>query len=128
MNLDDLLKNAQSDLAAIQNAAELEAFRIKYLGTKGLFKDASDHLRTLPGPEKRGYGQKLNENKNAVTAAFDERKTALDSGPKVVTGIDIPEPGRLSFDTYRPGSLHIITQTINELCNLFGRMDRKSVV
>jgi len=98
MNLDDLLKNAHADLAAIKNAADLEAFRIKYLGAKGLFKDASDHLRTLPGPEKRGYGQKLNENKTAVTAAFEEKKTSLESGPKVVTGIDITEPGRLSFE------------------------------
>ena len=122
MNLDDLLKNAQADLAAAKNAAELEAFRIKYLGSKGLLKDASDHLKTLPGPEKRGFGQKLNETKNAISAAFEETKSSLSAAPQVITGIDITEPGRLKFDDYHPGSLHIITQTTNELVSLFARM------
>jgi phenylalanyl-tRNA synthetase alpha chain len=39
-----------------------------------------------------------------------------------VVGVDITEPGRLRFENYQPGNLHIITQTINELVNLFGRM------
>jgi len=122
MNLDDLLKNALADLAAVKTSQDLEQYRIKYLGTKGLLKDAADHLKTLPGPEKRGYGQKMNEVKNAITAAFEEAKAKLESGPKAVTGIDITEPGRLAFDNYRPGSLHIITQTIHELTSLFARM------
>lgn len=122
MNLDDLLATSQADLAAIQSPADLETFRIKYLGTKGLLKDAADHLKSLPGTEKRAFGQRMNEIKNSISASFEEKKTALDSGPKTVTGIDITEPGRLSFDNYRPGSLHIITQTINELTSLFARM------
>jgi phenylalanyl-tRNA synthetase alpha chain len=124
MNLDDLLANALKELAAVKNAAELEAFRIKYLGSKGLLKDAADHLKTLPGPQKRGFGQKMNEVKNAITAAFEEKRGSVESaaGPKVVTGIDITEPGRLKFDNYEPGHLHIITQTINELTALFARM------
>src|SRR5579884_1680468 len=122
MNLDELQANAQAELAAVKNAAELEAFRIKYLGTKGLLKDAADHLKTLPGPEKRGFGQKMNEVKNAITAAYEEKKAAAESGPKVVTGIDITEPGQLKFEIYQPGHLHIITQTINELAALFARM------
>src|SRR4051812_17250202 len=124
MNLDDLLTTAQNELAAVKNAAELEAYRIKYLGTKGLLKDAADHLKTLPGPEKRGFGQRMNEVKNGITSAYDQRKTEIEAsaGPKVVTGVDITEPGRLKFDHYEPGHLHIITQTINELTALFARM------
>ncbi len=124
MNLDDLLANANNELAAVKNAAELETFRIKYLGTKGLLKDASDHLKSLPGPEKRGYGQRMNEVKGTITAAYEQKKTEIEAaaGPKVVTGIDITEPGRLKFDHYEPGHLHIITQTINELTALFARM------
>jgi phenylalanyl-tRNA synthetase alpha chain len=122
MNLDQLSTDFQTDLAAVKSATDLEQVRIKYLGSKGLLKDAADHLKTLPGPEKRGFGQRMNEVKTAVSAAFDEKKAALDAGPKTVTGVDITEPGRLSFDRYSPGSLHIITQTINELTSLFARM------
>jgi phenylalanyl-tRNA synthetase alpha chain len=122
MNLDELKKNAEADLAAAKTAPELEAYRIKYLGAKGLFKEAAEHLKTLPGPEKRGFGQRMNEIKVAVTAAFEGKKAAAEAGPKVVTGIDVTEPGRIAFEAYRPGSLHIITQTINELTSLFARM------
>jgi phenylalanyl-tRNA synthetase alpha chain len=122
MNLDQLLHNFLADLAAATTAPSIEAVRIKYLGSKGLLKDAAEHLKKLPGPEKRGFGQKLNEVKNAASAAFDQKKAALTAAPPVVTGVDITEPGRLAFDHYRPGSLHIITQTINELTSLFARM------
>jgi phenylalanyl-tRNA synthetase alpha chain len=126
MNLDELKKNAEMDLAAAKTGAELEGFRIKYLGAKGLFKEAMDHLKTLPGAEKRGFGQRVNEIKAGVTAAFDQAKAAAEAGGgaggKVVTGVDVTEPGRVAFATYVPGSLHIITQTINELTSLFARM------
>jgi phenylalanyl-tRNA synthetase alpha chain len=122
MNLDVLLSSAQADLKAVKSAEDLEAVRIRYLGTKGLLKDAADHLRSLPGPEKRGFGQRMNEVKSAITSAYNEKKAALESGPKTIAGIDITEPGRLAFDDYRPGSLHIITQTIQELTSLFARM------
>jgi hypothetical protein len=49
MNLDELLKNATGELAGAKAPAELEAFRIKYLGAKGLLKDAADHLRRSRG-------------------------------------------------------------------------------
>ena len=123
MNLDDLLSAGLSDLAAVTNAAQLEAYRIKYLGTKGLLKDASDQLKTIPGPDKRAFGQKLNEVKNAITVAFEEKKAALAANPVAVAPtIDVTEPGRLSFAAYSPGVRHIITQTIDELTSLFARM------
>ncbi len=126
MNLDQVVADATIDLAVVDNAAQLEAFRIKYLGTKGLLKDASDHLKSIPGPEKRAFGQRLNETKTTLNAAFDEKKTALAAsgggGAETVTGVDITEPGRLAFDRYAPATPHIITQTIDELTALFARM------
>jgi phenylalanyl-tRNA synthetase alpha chain len=122
MNLDQLLQDALAELAAAHTPQELETFRIKYLGAKGALKAASDYLRTLPGPEKRSYGQKLNECKGRIETAFEQKKAAAENGPATVAGMDVTEPGRLKFDTYAPGSLHIITQTINELTALFARM------
>lgn len=123
MNLETILSEGQAELAAANDAAGLEAFRIKYLGTKGLLKQAADHLRTIPGPEKRAFGQRMNEVKNLLTQAFDERKAALESSTvATVVGIDVTEPGRLDLSNYKIGSHHIITQTINELTDLFARM------
>ena len=36
-------------------------------------------IGALPGPEKRGFGQKMNEVKNAITAAFDAKKSAAEA-------------------------------------------------
>ena len=121
MNLDDLWSKALADLAAATTPEAREAFRIKYLGTKGKLKDASDHLRTIPGDLKRGFGQKLNEVKNALTAAFEAQKAAVAPKTAGVT-VDITEPGRLQFEAYQPGVPHVITQTIDDLTALFARM------
>ena len=124
MNLDDLLSSSSADLTAVTTPDALEAFRIKYLGTKGLLKAAADHLRTIPGPDKRAFGQRMNEVKKTIEAAFEEKKTALNSTPKVagLVGVDVTEPGRLAFDNYQPGVPHIIMQTIDDLVALFARM------
>ncbi|HVX84126.1 MAG TPA: phenylalanine--tRNA ligase subunit alpha [Phycisphaerae bacterium] len=124
MDLEELLAAAMGELQGAGDAAAVEAFRIKYLGQKGLLKQAADHLKTLPGDQKRGFGQRMNEVKNGITAAYEEKKAAVEAGGGgiAVTGVDITEPGRLAFSDYRPGSLHIITQTINELTALFARM------
>jgi phenylalanyl-tRNA synthetase alpha chain len=44
----------------ITNKEELEAFRIKYLGSKGLMKSLFGELKTVPKEEKREVGQLLN--------------------------------------------------------------------
>jgi phenylalanyl-tRNA synthetase alpha chain len=122
MDLAQLQSAATAELAAISTPDALESFRIKYLGTKGLLKDASDHLRTIPGDQKRAFGQQLNAIKSQIAAAFEERKARLSTAEPVVTGIDVTEPGRLTFDNYQPGTPHIISQTIDDLTALFARM------
>lgn len=124
MNLDQILADSKNDLAAAKTPEQLEAFRIKYLGTKGLMKEAADFLRTVPGPEKRAFGQKMNQVKNEISASYEEAKktTAQEASqkPAVLTGVDVTEPGHLNVS--RPGVPHIISQTIDELSELFARM------
>jgi phenylalanyl-tRNA synthetase alpha chain len=125
MNLDDLSAQSTIDLAGVKSVADLETFRIRYLGTKGQLKDAADFLRTIPGPDKRAFGQRMNEVKKQIEAAFEEKKAALAAGgggAAAVVGVDVTEPGRLSFEKYQPGVAHIITQTIDRLTELFARM------
>ncbi len=123
MNLDELLEHAQKELSAVTSADQVEAFRIKYLGTKGLLKAAGDQLKTFPNDQKRQYGAKLNAVKQTVQSGYDQAKAGLGQRAGATDArIDITEPGRISFDDYHPGSLHIIHQTIDALTELFGRM------
>jgi phenylalanyl-tRNA synthetase alpha chain len=49
-----------------QSKEEVEAFRIKYLGKKGILNDFFAAFKEVPPQEKRDYGQALNTLKNAV--------------------------------------------------------------
>ncbi len=123
MNLDELLAQAQQELSSLSSADQIEAFRIKYLGSKGLLKVASDQLKSLPNDQKRAYGAKLNSVKQSVQSGYDAAKDRLGSSAgSAEVLVDITEPGRITFGDYHPGSLHIVHQTIDALTELFGRM------
>ena len=49
-----------------QSKEDVEAFRIKYLGKKGILNDFFAAFKEVPPQEKRDYGQALNTLKNAV--------------------------------------------------------------
>ncbi len=122
MNLEDLLACAQRELAGLHTPEQVESFRIKYLGAKGWFKQAADHLRTLEPSLKRDYGRRLNEAKQVVQRGYEQAKAAAAAQPAAdAAAFDITEPGRLRFDHYRPGTWHPIHQTIDTLTELFAR-------
>ncbi len=122
MDLAQLVNAAGADIAAVESPEQLEAFRIKYLGVKGLLKQASDHIKNVPADQRRAYGQSLNSAKQNITEAFQQRKLALDAQPAAVSGVDVTEPGQVRCDPYRPGALHIIQENIDDLIELFARM------
>ena len=61
--------------AVVTNKEELEAFRIKYLGTKGLVKTIMGEMKTVATEQKREAGQLLNEFKLSTEAAFEAFQT-----------------------------------------------------
>ena len=58
---------------------EVEAFRIKYLGTKGLVKTIMGEMKNIAADQKREAGQLLNEFKVFVEEKFEGLKTASGS-------------------------------------------------
>jgi len=130
VDIDQLESEARADLADVSDAAALEAFRIRYLGTKGAIKALMGQLKQIPPDQKRAFGQKANALRNAVQEAFDSKKDALHSpssgskpGGKPQASslkpiLDITEPAAPS----RLGRRHVITQTIDDLTEVFARM------
>jgi phenylalanyl-tRNA synthetase alpha chain len=109
---------AQQQLAGVKTADELEQFRIKFLGSNGTVKNLTNLLKEAPKEQKREVGQRVNAAKDAVTAAFEEKKSQLSSGATSAIVEDVTEPGK------RPqiGNRHILMTVIDELTELFGRM------
>lgn len=123
--LAELESRALAELAAVADAEGLEKFRIKYLGGKGELKEAMGLIKDVPKEAKRDFGARANAAKAAVEGAFEERRASLagSAQPQAVgvAGLDITEPPASAV----PGGLgrqHVITQTIDELVEVFGRM------
>ena len=119
--IEQLDQQSAADLVAVNSAEDLEQFRIKYLGTKGAVKGLMGLLKDVPKEIKPQFGQQANALRQKLQRAFDDRKASLgDTGKskKKASTIDVTEPGL-------PASLgreHVITQTIDDLLEVFGRM------
>jgi phenylalanyl-tRNA synthetase alpha chain len=112
-------KDALADLKKITDLKALEDFRIKYLGRKGQIIQMLSRIGGLPSELKPQAGHIANKIKVDVTEVFEQiRKTLIESQQKSREFIDVTLPGI----PVRVGRPHVITQTINDLLEIFGRM------
>lgn len=110
---------AIEDLKKVKDPGSLEQFRIKYLSRKGMVTQMLSLVGKFPPDQKPKAGQLANKVKKQVTQAFEELKQALSkSKRKTNEFVDVTLPG-IGVNI---GKAHIITQTINELLEIFGRM------
>lgn len=110
---------AEINAFSTTSADELEAFRIKFLGTKGLIKDLFEQFKTVSPEEKRTFGKVLNEFKQLAEAKYAELKENADSGPKAQDlDIDLTLPG----EGMAVGSRHPLSLTRNEIIDIFKRL------
>jgi phenylalanyl-tRNA synthetase alpha chain len=101
------------------NADELEAFRIKFLGTKGIIKDLFEKFKTVGPEEKRIFGKVLNQFKQLAEAKYNELKETFDSGLKTQDlGLDLTLPG----DGFNTGSRHPLSLIRTEIIDIFKRL------
>ena len=111
----------QFGIAALVAASSPEAFetaRIEYLGQKqGKLKAAQERLRTLDPAGKRVYGQRFNGVKQSLEAALNAARLRLERRAVAAGAIDVTLPGTIP----RLGHRHPLTQTADELIDLFGR-------
>ncbi len=119
--IDQLQQDADTDLRAVESTEQLEVFRIKYLGSKGALKALMGLLKEVPKEQKREFGQRANALRQSLQASFEQKKEALGDTKPQAAGkplLDVTEPGAPP----RLGRQHIITQTVDELIDVFGRM------
>jgi len=117
--IDDVLRQAEAELAGIKSPAALEAYRIKFLGSNGLVKNLMKLIADAPKEQKRVVGQRANEVQGRVTQAFNEVKETLSKDASSDRDyVDVTEPGQ------RPqiGNRHLLMKVVDELTELFGRM------
>jgi phenylalanyl-tRNA synthetase alpha chain len=100
-------------------ADELEAFRIKFLGTKGIIKDLFEQFKTVGSEEKKVFGKVLNQFKQLAEAKYNDLKENFDSGTKTQdAGLDLTLPG----DGFEVGSRHPLSLVRIEIIDIFKRL------
>lgn len=104
---------------AAAGADEVEQFRIKWLGTKGLVKTVMGEMKNVPNEQKKSFGQLLNEFKSFAEAKLEELQQSH-APAAAVTGpaIDFALPG----DPVTVGSRHPLTLVRNEMVAIFKRL------
>ncbi|MFI5172502.1 MAG: phenylalanine--tRNA ligase subunit alpha [Chitinophagales bacterium] len=123
LNIVEDLKNEVINYE-VNNALELEQFRIRFLGTKNILKDVFSAIKNVPNELKKEYGQKVNELKQIAEQKFADnenkfRKTDKDRKSK----FDFTLP----VTTKNPGARHPISIIRDELVNIFTRIGYTAV-
>jgi phenylalanyl-tRNA synthetase alpha chain len=118
--LNDKIKNLKEEfnreISQADTPEKLEEFRIKYLSRNGLLSRLFDELKDVPKEEKPLLGKELNTLRNEITDKFNSVKESLDESDKSRESlIDLTLPGK----SKTVGSKHILTQTVDEIKNIF---------
>ncbi|MFK5982171.1 MAG: phenylalanine--tRNA ligase subunit alpha [Flavobacteriaceae bacterium] len=117
----DKIKEHIADVEAfIANSPdEIETFRIKYLGKKGLLNDFFAEFRNVPNEQKKEFGQTINQLKTVATEKVNSLKASLtnEEDSKGVYG-DLTRPG----EPLELGSRHPISIVKNKIIDIFSRI------
>jgi phenylalanyl-tRNA synthetase alpha chain len=120
--LEQLEKEALEALEAAEDETSLEAWYRAYLGRKGELTSFLRSIGQLPTEERPAAGQRSNELKRVLETAFEARQEAIrhmELARSLTEGaIDVTLPGRPAG----PGHLHITTQTLRQIYDIFAEM------
>lgn len=74
----ELLKNIDNVYSNINTIEDLNKLKVEYMGKKGKITELNSLIRTLPNDEKKEFGKKMNELKQAFTSRYDSLKEKLE--------------------------------------------------
>lgn len=110
-------QQAKEELNSVADSASLEAFRIKYLGKKGLVQEMYAALAAASKEDKPLLGKNANLLKQALTRMFEEKQGELAARLKEAsrTTLDVTMPGVSAGKGHR----HVLHRTIDDICGIF---------
>ena len=119
-----MIDTLKEHLVAVENFSsqspeEIENFRIKYLGKKGLMNEFFAAFKTIPNDQKKEFGQVINQLKKAATEKVNALKEALED-QQDTAGVygDLTRPGQ----PLELGARHPISIVKNQIIDIFSRI------
>jgi len=107
---------AEAEAFSTQNKEDLEAFRIKFLGKKGILNDFFAEFKNVPNDQKKEFGQVINNLKKTAEDKVATIAEAFESA-EVAKGVygDLTRPG----EPFAVGSRHPISIVKNQIIDIF---------
>ncbi len=111
----------KSEMAAFEATTPdaVEAFRIKYLGTKGLVKSVLGEMKNVPPDQRKDFGQVLNEFKAFAEARYEALQGAA---AKVSAAVNAVIDWSLPADPIEVGTRHPLSIVRGQMVSIFRRL------
>lgn len=121
MELKDIishLEKAKNSIKKFQNFKEINEFKIKYLSRNGEINNYLKKIKTLQKQDKKFFGETLNNFKVNFEINLNKKKKEINCEQKnnYFLDLSLPEIG------LKPGSIHLINKTINEVEEYFSHI------
>ena len=110
---------AEVEAFTAKTKEEVESFRIKYLGNKGLLKEFFAEFKNVANDQKKEFGQTINTLKSKAEEKVNTLKESFE-GKEEIQGVygDLSRPG----EPIPLGSRHPISLTKNKIIEIFSRI------
>ena len=118
-NLDTVVQEALKLFAGIDDTAQLEQVKARYLGKAGALTDLQKRLGSLPAAERPAMGARFNAAKEQLEAALAAQRDKIRAGKLAnqltQEALDVTLPGR----GIGSGGQHPVTRTLERIEELF---------
>ena len=106
------------DQWVIASAEDLENYRIRFLGTKGVVKTLFGEMKNVPVESKRSFGQVLNDFKQLAESKYDGHKGLTAEARAESPALDLSLPG----DAFTLGTRHPLSLVRNRIVSIYQRL------
>lgn len=109
----------EAEAFSTQSLKELEEFRIKFLGKKGLLNDLFASFKEVPNEQKKDFGQAINKLKSVAQEKVSSLKAILENTSSEASLFgDLSRPG----EPFNIGARHPISLVKNQIIDIFSRI------
>jgi len=109
----------EAEAFSTQSLKELEEFRIKFLGKKGLLNDLFASFKEVPNEQKKDFGQAINKLKSVAQEKVSSLKATLENTSNEASLFgDLSRPG----EPFNIGARHPISLVKNQIIDIFSRI------
>jgi phenylalanyl-tRNA synthetase alpha chain len=123
LDISDAEAAARAEIDAARTSADLEQWRIRWLGARGRLQGLFDAMKSVPADQKKDVGKALNRLKGEWTAAHAERLKTVGAAIAAGPPFDATLPPLLPAT----GKEHPLTRVRREIADIFERMGFEQV-